>query len=76
MLMLKYSLSENLLTERPDDYSAQAQPTASHDREAIINRMLQRGTLVNRTDIVAVLNNLEAIIREKKWTIDTWLVGK
>ena len=62
--MLKYSLNENLLTERPDDYSAQVHPTGTYDKEAIINRMLQRGTLVTRTDIVAVLNNFEETICE------------
>lgn len=60
--MLKYSLTENLLTERPDDYSAQTHSIASLDKEAIINRMLSRGTLLTRTDIVAVLNNLEETI--------------
>ena len=56
--MVKYSLSEIALTERPDDYSALAEASGSYNFEAIINRMLSRGTLVTRTDIVAVLNNL------------------
>ena len=62
--MLKYSLVENLLTERPDDYSAQTHNLASLDKEAIITRMLNRGTLLTRTDIVAVLNNFEETINE------------
>lgn len=57
--MLEYSLSENQLTERPDDYSAQTHSVESLDKEAIINRMLRRGTLLTRTDILAVLNNFE-----------------
>jgi hypothetical protein len=41
---LKYSLAENLLTEREDDYSVQVHAAASLDIEAVIKRMLQRGT--------------------------------
>lgn len=60
--MLEYSLVENQMTERPDDYSAQTHATGSLDKEAIIARMLNRGTLLTRTDILAVLNNLEETI--------------
>ena len=60
--MLRYSLVENLLTERPDDYSAQTHATASFDKEAVITRMLNRGTLLTRTDILAVLNGLEETV--------------
>ena len=60
--MLKYSLSENLLTECPDDYSAQTNATGSLDKEALVARMLSKGTLVTRTDILAVLNNLEETV--------------
>jgi nucleoid DNA-binding protein len=60
--MFKYSLVENLLTERPDDYSAQAHSVASLDKEAIITRMLNRGTLLTRTDILAVLNGFEETV--------------
>jgi len=60
--MLKYSLQENLLTERPDDYSAQTVVEGSYDKEAIISLMLQRGTLVTRTDMLAVLNLFEEVI--------------
>lgn len=59
---LKYSLTENLLTERTDDFSAQTHPSGSHDKEAIIARMLQRGTLLTRTDILAVLNGFDETI--------------
>ena len=60
--MLKYSLVENLLTERPDDYSAMTHCLTSLDKEAIITRMLNKGTTLTRTDILAVLNNLEETI--------------
>ena len=62
--MLKYSLIENLLTERPDDYSAQAHSMTSLDKEAVITRMLNRGTTLTRTDILAVFNNLEETVVE------------
>jgi hypothetical protein len=57
--MLDYSLHDNLLTDRTDDMSAQTHPKQSYDRDAFINLMLQRGTLVTKTDIVAVFNNME-----------------
>ena len=62
--MLKYTLVENFLTERPDDYMAQTVATRTYTRDDVIDRMLQRGTLVTRTDIVAVLNNLEETVEE------------
>ena len=62
--MLKYSLTENQLTERPDDYSAQTYPVASLDKEAVIARMLKRGAGLTRTDILAVLNGLEEMVSE------------
>jgi len=63
-MVLKYSLVENLLTERPDDLSAQTHSMGSFDREAIITRMLQKGTLLTRTDILAVLNAFEETITD------------
>lgn len=56
--MLNYSLFPNLLTDRPDDYSAQVLPALTYTREQIIDLMLRRGTLTTKTDVVAVLNNL------------------
>lgn len=60
--MIKYHLTENQLTDRADDFMAQAQSVANFDLEAIIARMLQRGTLVTKTDILPVLNNFEETI--------------
>lgn len=59
--MVTYSLTENKLTEREDDYMAQAHNKNSFDKEAIIERLLQRGTLLTKTDILAVLNGLEEV---------------
>ena len=60
--MLKYSLVENLLTKKPNDFIAKAQPVGSYDKEAIITEMLHHGTLLTRTDIAAVLNGFEETI--------------
>ena len=60
--MLEYSLHENLLTERTDDFAAQPHIKTIYKREQLIDLMLQRGTLVTKTDIVAVLNNLEETV--------------
>ena len=62
--MLKYTLQENLLTERPDDYMAQTIATRSYDKEAIIALILRRGTLLTRTDVLAVLNGLEETVAD------------
>jgi hypothetical protein len=60
--MLDYSLHENLLTERKDDYAAQTHSKTVYTREQFIDLMLQRGTLVTKTDIVAVLNDVEETV--------------
>lgn len=60
--MLEYSLHENLLTDRKDDYAAQTHSKTVYTRDAFIDLMLQRGTLVTKTDIVAVLNNIEETV--------------
>jgi len=60
--MLQYSLTENLLTGRADNFTAQTQTTGSFDKEAIITEMLFRGSLLTRTDILAVLNGFEETI--------------
>jgi len=60
--MLKYLLTENLLTGGADDFMAKTQTSGSHDKEAIITDMLRRGSLLTRTDILAVLNCFEESI--------------
>jgi len=62
--MLKYSLTRNLLTDSADDYTAKTQSLGSYDKEAIITNMLRRGSLLTRTDIVAVLNGFEESIAD------------
>ncbi len=60
--MLKYSLQENKLTEEAEDYSALIHIAQSLGMEAIITRMLNKGTLLTRTDILAVLNNFDETV--------------
>ena len=60
--MIKYHLKENLLTERADDYSAQVLTAGTCDKDALVERMLQRGSLLTKTDILAVLNSVEETV--------------
>ena len=60
--MLKYSLSDNTLTARPDDCSTQTHCVTSLDKEAIIAGILKRGTTLTKTDILDVLNSFEEVI--------------
>ncbi len=62
--MIKYHLKENLLTERPDDYTAQVLTAGTCDKDALVERILQRGTLLTKTDILAVLNAIEETVVE------------
>jgi hypothetical protein len=57
--MLEYSLHENPLTERKDDFAAQTHSKSSYTKEQFIDLMLQRGTLMTKTDALAVFNNIE-----------------
>ena len=73
--MLQYSLVDNRLTERPDDCSAQTHPMGSIDKEGLIARMLNRGTGLTRTDILAVTNCMEETVAEGieegfNWNLD------
>ena len=63
-MTVKYSLTENLLTERPDDYTAQTHSAGSLDEEAIIARIMTRGTTLTRTDVVASFNALREVVTE------------
>lgn len=54
--MVRYHLVENQLTERPDDFMAQTHSAITFTREMVVERMLQRGTLLTKTDILAVFN--------------------
>ena len=62
--MLKYSLIENPLTNRPEDYSALTHPKESYNKTRFIKRLLSKGTLMTETDAVAALNAIENTIIE------------
>lgn len=62
--MLKYSLVENILTGRPQDYSARMHVSQSYNKTKFIKRLLDKGTLVTETDAVAALNAIENTIVE------------
>ena len=57
--MLDYSLHDNQLSERADDFVAQTHVKKVYNKEQFIDLMLQRGTLMTKTDALAVLNNIE-----------------
>ncbi|MBI9060659.1 MAG: DUF4469 domain-containing protein [Marinilabiliaceae bacterium] len=54
-MSLNYALLENLLTPAPNDYMAQVQNVKSHDIDSVVARMLERGSTITKTDILAVL---------------------
>jgi hypothetical protein len=53
---LKYHLAENLLTPDPSDYMAQVEVNRSYTADDVVTEMLNRGTSLTKTDILAVLN--------------------
>ncbi len=61
---INYVLFENNLTSDPDDYMALVQPTGTADLEAVIARMIQRGSTVVKADILSVLEDYHATIED------------
>jgi hypothetical protein len=64
MNTLKYYLTENLLTSNPHDYMAQPELKVSLTAGDVIDEMLRRGTLITRTDVIAVLNLYEQVVSD------------
>jgi hypothetical protein len=56
-MVLSYSLTENLLTAAPNDFSAQPQNVRSCSQEDIVNRMAGRNTGLSISQINAVLDD-------------------
>jgi hypothetical protein len=54
---IHYALFENNVTSDPDDYSAAVQVVDSADLEALVRRMLERGSTTTRADILAVMED-------------------
>jgi len=57
-MSLEYALQENLLTPAPNDYMAQVQDVKSHDLNSVVERMLGRGSMMTKTDVIGVLQSL------------------
>jgi len=54
-MAIDYALYKNKLTEETDLYAARVLITASADLETIADRIVEQGSTVTRTDIIAVL---------------------
>ena len=54
-MTIDYSLYQNKLTEASDLYAAQVLITSSADLETIADRIVEQGSTVTRTDVIAVL---------------------
>jgi hypothetical protein len=54
---IHYALFENNLTSDPSDYAAVVQPIDSADLEALVRRMIDRGSTTTRADILAVMED-------------------
>jgi len=54
---IHYALFENNVTSDPDDYAAVVQPIDSVDLDALVRRMLDRGSTTTRADILAVMED-------------------
>jgi hypothetical protein len=59
--MTKYYLAENQLTDRKNDWMAIAVPMAGMDKESFITEILDKGSTLTRTDILAVFNVMEEV---------------
>ncbi|MDR2177343.1 MAG: DUF4469 domain-containing protein, partial [Treponema sp.] len=53
--MLEYTLEENLLTDEPGDYRAQVVNVKSYTTSEIVDRIMQIGAGLTRSDIASVL---------------------
>lgn len=62
--MVKYHLVKNFLAGHTDTFIARTQRVSTFDIDALIERMLQCGTTLTKTDIMAVLNAMEETIVE------------
>ena len=54
---IHYALFENNLTADPDDFAAIVQVVDSTDLDALVQRMVERGSTTTRADILAVLED-------------------
>ena len=55
---IHYALFENNVTSDPDDFAAMVQVIDSADLDAIVRRMIERGSTTTAADILAVLEDM------------------
>jgi len=76
--MLKFSLRENKLTERPDDYWAQPHSAGSIDEAALVDLVMRHNSTLTRGDILAVFDivkkEIDTAIRNG-YTLNLPLIG-
>lgn len=56
-IQIRYKLFRTRLTLKPENYIARTHEVPAYDMDGIIGRMLEKGSTVTRTDILAVLNS-------------------
>nr|VFJ59531.1 MAG: protein of unknown function (DUF4469) with IG-like fold [Candidatus Kentron sp. FM]VFJ59998.1 MAG: protein of unknown function (DUF4469) with IG-like fold [Candidatus Kentron sp. FM]VFK11913.1 MAG: protein of unknown function (DUF4469) with IG-like fold [Candidatus Kentron sp. FM] len=54
-MSIQYALSQNNLTDSPNDYAARVRITGSANLDAIVERILEQGSTVGEADVRAVL---------------------
>jgi len=54
---INYALFENNLTSDPDDFMAVVQPAGTAELDAVIDRMIQQGSTVTKSDTLSVLED-------------------
>jgi hypothetical protein len=62
--MIEYVLTENTLTEAPDDFRAQVVNVQSHNENDIIDRIMKIGAGLTRSDVRSVLEAQKQVITE------------
>lgn len=62
--MLQFNLTENLLTDALDDYMAQVTNVRVYTNEEIAERMLKRGTLLTKVDILATMEGYQTEVAD------------
>jgi len=71
---LDYFLTENRLTDRPDDMTAITRSGVSIDENGLIDRILPKGTSLTRTDVKAVFNAANEAIAEGAERGETYIL--
>ncbi len=61
---LHYSLHPNYLSKEPNQYRAVIKNQETFTREAIIERMIDRGSTISKSDVLAVLEEFGMVIKD------------